>query len=177
MLAFSMGAVCIAALAAYTDVRRGVIPNTLTCGGLLAGTVGHLLYGWHLAGWRAGLAALAVSAAGALLCALVPAMLFLRGCLGGGDVKLFAALGACCQPLVGIEVQLYSFILAAAFAPARLAYEGRLFRVIGQTCVALLTRVWPWSVRRELPADARYWIRLGPAVLGGMLISLLEHAG
>ena len=174
---FLLGALVIAALAAYTDVRRGLIPNALTLGGLLAGVVGHLGYGWYLAGWRAGLAALATSVAGALLCASAPALLFLRGCLGGGDVKLFAALGACCQPLVGIELQLYSFILAAAFAPARLAYEGRLFQVLGQTCLALLQRAWPRGARREPPAAARYWIPLGPAVLGGVLITLLEHAG
>jgi prepilin peptidase CpaA len=177
MLPFLLGAVVIAALAAYTDLRRGLIPNALTFAGLLAGMLGHLAYGWHLAGWRAGLAALAASAAGALLCALAPTVLFLRGCLGGGDVKLFAALGACCQPLLGIEVQLYSFILAAAFAPARLAYEGRLLQVMGQTCVALAQRVWPGARRRELPVEIKYWIRLGPAVLGGMLITLLEHAG
>lgn len=177
MLPFLLGAVVIASLAAYTDVRRGLIPNALTVGGMLAGTVGHLTYGWYLEGWRAGLAALATSAAGALLAAVVPALLFLKGSLGGGDVKLFAALGACCQPLLGIEVQLYSFILAAAFAPARLAYEGRLFHVIGQTCLALCQRVWPRGPRRELPSETRYWMRLGPAVLGGVLITLLEHAG
>lgn len=177
MLPFLLGAAAIAALAAYTDVRRGLIPNALTLGGALTGAVGHLSYGWYLAGWRAGLAALAASAAGALLAALVPLVLFLKGGLGGGDVKLFAALGACCQPLLGIEVQLYSFILAAAFAPARLAYEGRLFQVIGQTCLVLFQRVWPRGPRRELPGEVRYWLRLGPAVLGGVLITLLEHAG
>ncbi len=177
MLPFLLGATGLAALAAYTDLRRGLIPNALTCGGLLAAALGHLVQGWYLAGWRAGLVALGTSLAGALLCALAPAVLFLRGCLGGGDVKLFAALGACCQPLLGIEVQLYSLVLAAAFAPARLAYEGRLFRVMGQTCLALLQRVWPRGERRELPPEVSYWVPLGPAVLGGMLIALLEHAG
>src|SRR4051794_24143971 len=113
MLPFLIGAVCISAIAAYTDLRWGLIPNALSLGGALAAALAHLAYAWHTAGWRAGLAALGASAAGSLLCALAPALLFVNGSMGGGDVKLFAALGACCHPLIGIEAQLYAFVLAA----------------------------------------------------------------
>lgn len=156
-------------IAATTDLRTGLIPNWLTLPVLALAIVSNGVF--------LGVPGAGLSALGALICGATPFLFFRLGAMGGGDVKLFAALGACCQPLVGIELQLYSFILAAAFAPARLAYEGRLFQVLGQTCLALLQRAWPRGARRELPAAARYWIPLGPAVLGGVLITLLEHAG
>jgi prepilin peptidase CpaA len=175
MMPFLIGAVCISAIAAFTDLRWGLIPNALSFGGALAGALGHLAYGWHLGGWRAGLAALGAAAAGALLCALAPAALFYRGSMGGGDVKLFAALGACCQPLLGIEAQLYAFVLAAAWVPAQLLREGRLGALLGRACLALLQPLLPRRSRRPLPPAAAHWIRLGPAMLGGTLLVLLSR--
>jgi prepilin peptidase CpaA len=175
MLPFLIGAVCIAAIAAYTDLRWGLIPNALTLGGALAGALGHLAYSWQLAGWRAGLSALCASLAGGLLCALAPAVLFFRGGMGGGDVKLFAALGVCCQPLLGIEAQLYAFVLAASFVPAQLLRQGRLLEVLGRAGHALKQPLLPRARRRALPPAAAHWLRLGPAILGGTLLALLSR--
>ena len=36
--------------------------------------------------------------------------------MGGGDVKLLAAIGAICGAVVGIEAELYAFITAARAA-------------------------------------------------------------
>ncbi|HEU4580327.1 MAG TPA: A24 family peptidase [Polyangiaceae bacterium] len=175
MLPFLIGAVCISAIAAYTDLRRGLIPNALTLGGALAGALGHLAHGWQLGGWSSGLSALGASLAGGLLCALAPLVLFAKGGMGGGDVKLFAALGVCCHPLLGIEAQLYAFVLAASFVPAQLLRQGRLRELLGRARHALLSPLLPRARRRPLPPVAAHWLRLGPAIFGGTLLALLSR--
>lgn len=175
MLPFLIGAVCITAIAAYTDLRWGLIPNALTLGGALAGALGQLAYGWQLGGWRAGLSALGASLAGGVLCALAPLVLFAKGGMGGGDVKLFAALGVCCQPLLGIEVQLYAFVLAASFVPLQLLRQGRLRELLVRAGHALLQPLLPRARRRALAPAAAHWLRLGPAIFGGTVLALLSR--
>jgi prepilin peptidase CpaA len=53
--------------------------------------------------------------------------------MGGGDLKLFAAIGALLQPLLGIEAEAYALFTAAIIALANLAYRGSLFRVLGSS--------------------------------------------
>src|SRR5439155_795014 len=67
---------------------------------------------------------------GALSCAALPLLMYARGGMGGGDVKLFAAIGALALPLAGLEAQTYAFISALFIAPARLAYDGVLLRTV-----------------------------------------------
>jgi Flp pilus assembly protein protease CpaA len=175
MMPFLISALCISAVAAYTDLRWGLIPNWLTLGGALAGALGQLAHGWQLGGWRAGLSALGASLAGGVLCALAPAVLFSRGGLGGGDVKLFAALGVCCHPLLGIEAQLYAFVLAAGFVPIQLLRQRRLREAVRRAGHALLQPLLPRARRRALPPAAAHWLRLGPAIFGGTLLALLSR--
>lgn len=84
------GLVIVAAAAAWCDVRERRIPNVLTVGGLLLALV--------IGGVQAGLAGLAAAAVGAALGLLVGLPVFLLGGLGGGDVKLLAAVGAFLGP-------------------------------------------------------------------------------
>jgi prepilin peptidase CpaA len=79
-------ALIIATVGAVKDVRGQRIPNWLTYSGLLAALVVRTgLGGW--AGLKGGLAGMAF-AGGIFL------LLFLLGGMGGGDVKLMAAVGA-----------------------------------------------------------------------------------
>lgn len=80
------GALGVSAIACITDVRTRRIPNVLTFGAALAGLIFHLATGsvagleQSIAGWFVGL--------------LLFLPFFLLGGMGGGDVKLLAALGA-----------------------------------------------------------------------------------
>src|SRR5688572_13604449 len=114
-------AVLVAAVAAAFDWRTGNIPNWLTLGPLCAAPVAHA--GYHLAIGRSAeaLHAAGFSVLGAAVCGVVPWLFFRQGAIGGGDVKLLAALGAICRPMLGLELQFYAYIAAAVFAPARLA--------------------------------------------------------
>jgi prepilin peptidase CpaA len=95
--------------------------------------------------------------------------------MGGGDLKLFAAIGALCHPMLGIEIQMYSLVSAAVAALARLAYQGQLFRTLGGSLALLLNPFRSPGQRREPPAEAMVWFRMGPAIFAGALLTLLIH--
>jgi prepilin peptidase CpaA len=90
----------IALIACITDVRSRRIPNALTFGAAALGIVFHLVTGGAsgtlqgLFGWGVGLAVF-----------FIP---FALGGLGGGDVKLVAALGVWLGPVDTIWTALYA---------------------------------------------------------------------
>ncbi len=106
---YFVGGACVCALlAAAWDVGKGRIPNRLTYGGVVAGLVLRAcLFGWR--GMGDGLVAGFASAGVFFLFFLVRAM-------GGGDVKLMAAVGC----LAGVRNAL-SIMLASAIAGGILA--------------------------------------------------------
>jgi prepilin peptidase CpaA len=169
-------AVVLTAIAAVWDHKTGEIPNWLTMGAVAGGIVGHTLYGWHVAGFKTGLVEGATSVAGLLFCSLAPAFMYWKGGMGGGDLKLYAGLGALCHPMLGIEMQMYSLIVAAIAAPARLAYEGRLFQVLSGSFAVFLNPFRAPEKRRAIPTEATAWFRMGPAIFGGALLTLLIHS-
>jgi len=175
MVYFLIVAAVVAAVAAWTDSRTGHIPNWLTFGAFTAALLAHLIVSWELGGWRAGLWGLGYAAGGALLCGIVPAFMYWRGGMGGGDLKLFVALGAMCQPLAGLEMETYAFLAAALIAPARLAYKGVLFRTLGASLSLLLNPFRKEAKRREVPPDLMTWFRLGPAIFLGAATTVLLH--
>jgi prepilin peptidase CpaA len=175
LLTFLLAAVAASAIAAIVDYRTGQIPNWLTLGGIVAGVVGHLAQGWVSEGARAGLVEAGFAVGGLVFCSLAPAVLYVKGGMGGGDLKLYAAIGALCQPMLGIEAQMYSLVIAAIVAPARLAYEGKLFRVLGRSLTLLVNPLRPAVRRHEVPVEALTWFRLGPAIFGGTLVTLVIH--
>ncbi len=160
-------AIAAASTAALTDLRQGLIPNRLTLPLLAAAPLVHLL--------RGGPAALGTSLLGALLCGMVPLLLFVRGGLGGGDLKLFVALGALLGFELGLQIELTSLFLLTFYACARLAWQGALLRTLRRAFGLLIA---PW---RDLRDDASLagrepltMVRLGAAIaLATVLVLLL----
>jgi prepilin peptidase CpaA len=175
MLTFLIVAVVVSAVAALTDVRSGLIPNVLTLGTLGFALGGHFVHGFALGGPRAAGVEAAFSLGGALLCAVAPGVLYWKNGMGGGDLKLFAALGALCHPMTGLELELTAFALTSLVVPARLAYEGRLFKVLGSSLALALNPLLPASKRRAVPVEAMSWVRLGPAVFAAAVLTLAVH--
>lgn len=175
MTFFLMAAVVVCAIGAWTDFRTGTIPNWLTLGSLAAGILGHFVRGYAYDGWTEGAVQAAHSLAGALVCVLVPGILYWRKAIGGGDVKLFAALGALCHPLGGLEAETYAFLAAALIAPARLAYKGVLFQTLGNTLALVVNPFRKKAARKELPPEMLTWFRLGPCIFLGTFSMLVAH--
>jgi prepilin peptidase CpaA len=170
---FLVAAAIVTAIAAWIDYRTGHIPNWLTLGPLAAAPLAHAAVAFAMGRQSAALDALGLSLLGALVCGLVPLLLFRVDAIGGGDVKLLAAVGALCGPLLGIEAELYGFLTAAALAPARLAYEGKLLRVLGNTAAIAMNPLLPRGKRREISPEMLTKIRFGPAIFAGVLVAVI----
>ncbi|HYQ44859.1 MAG TPA: A24 family peptidase [Polyangiaceae bacterium] len=164
------GLLLFTALAGFVDFRTGQIPNPLVAIGAGVGLVLHFIV--HLALIRQSgqplfelLSAAAVNVfVGLLGCAAVPLLLYRVGAMGGGDVKLLASVGIWAGPILGLQVELYAFVLAALYAPARLAYQGELFRLIGNSAALLKNPFLPKTRRKEVPQALLTELRFGPAV-------------
>lgn len=178
MIFFFTVALVVSAIAAFEDKRRGEIPNLLTLGTLAIAPVVHFARSLQ-AGGATDAAALSagMSLLGAFACGIVPYLLFVKGGARGGDVKLCAAVGALLKPVFGIEFVFYGFLVAAIFAPARLAYEGKLFSTLKTSFFILANPMLPKSRRAVVDPDAMTWIKMGPAFFVGMVVTTLLHLG
>jgi len=172
-LGFLLAAIAITGIAAWFDWRKGEIPNWVTLGPLGMGLLGHLVLGLVSAGVHGALWSVLGALLGAIACGLVPALLWYKGAIGGGDLKLLMAIGALLGPMLGIEAELYGFIAAALYAPARLAYEGKLLRTLGNTFSLAFNPVLPKAKRREIAPEMMTWLRFGPPMFVGMCVTAL----
>jgi len=134
-------ALAVAAAAAVSDLRTRRIPNFLTFGAAIAGLAYHLAI--------AGIGGLGQSAAGWFVGAAVFIVPFaLRG-LGGGDVKLLAALGAWVGPWDVLWLALYAGIAGGVMAVFVALGTGYLQRALHNIWMLLLH--WRVAGLRALP--------------------------
>jgi prepilin peptidase CpaA len=118
-------------------------------------------------GILAGRAGIIESLLGLLAGAAVPAILYrsTQGqAIGGGDIKLFAALGALLGPMRGLEVQLGAFGALALFAIVALAYRGQLLRVLLNTVQLATNPLLPRKWRHPVSTASMTEFRMGPAI-------------
>src|SRR5512133_1119881 len=171
-----LGLALLTAAAAFVDLRTGHIPNRLLLLGLVFGSLLHLLAplllrrgyaaSWNELLLRAGLDVVL----GILACSVAPLFLFKLGAMGGGDVKLLAVVGAATGPLLGLRIEFCAFILVALYAPARLAYEGQLLRMLGNTVALIANPLLKVERRRAVPAALLTSVPFGPAVLAATVV-------
>jgi prepilin peptidase CpaA len=172
---FLAAAVAVTAIAAVIDWKTEEIPNWLTFGALAVAPLAHAAFGFHEAGPVGALWGLGFSLAGIVLCGAVPFLLFYLGGGFGGDVKLLGALGGILAPMLGIEAEMYAFVAAALYAPARMAWEGRLLQTLANSARLVVNPFLPKEKRREVPAELMSTLRFGPAAFVGTLIVVLEN--
>ncbi len=167
--------VLVTLVAAVWDQRTGLIPNALTYPLLGLGALAHLVLSAVLFPNVSFAIILLETLTGALLCALVPFLLWRKSAMGGGDVKLLAGLGATLGPSVGLELELYSFLAAVLMAPVVLAYRGEL-AVTAKRSFALISR--PFSKSKPSPAAPAQpftELRFGPAIcFAAVVVAFLE---
>jgi prepilin peptidase CpaA len=177
MPSFLLAAVVVSAIAALYDVRTGQMPSWLTLGSLFVAPFAHAARAALAPGGNgeAALTEAGFSVVGAIACAIVPLVLYRQNALGGGDVKLFAALGALCQVSIGFEALTYSFIAAVLMAPMRLAYEGKLLRTLKNTVFLMGNAFLPKAKRRDVDPELMTWFRMGPAIFIGVVLAAVLH--
>jgi prepilin peptidase CpaA len=128
------GAVILATIAAWTDLRSRRIPNWLTVSGLVVGMAAStILGGWS--GLKASLLGLGLG-----LALLLPFVLLHS--LGAGDWKLAGALGAFTGPGLLVDLLLGSIFVAGVMALVLVIYKRRLgqtVRNIGHILFSLVT--------------------------------------
>ena len=129
-----VGAMLLAGVAGWTDLRWRRIPNWLTLGSLLIGVVTNTVL--------SGLSGLKASLLGAALgLALLLPFVLLRS-LGAGDWKLAGALGAFVGAGVLVNLLLGSVFVAGIMAAALIIYKRRVrqtLRNIGHLLASLVT--------------------------------------
>jgi prepilin peptidase CpaA len=164
----------VTAAAAVADYRTGQIPNALTYPALALAPLAWagLALARGACAADAGMAFLA-SAGGAFVCGLFPSYQFSRRQLGGGDVKLFAALGAMLGPVIGLHAQFFAMSIAAIWVSATWAWRGIFWKTIGEALASMLrvlARRRDTSLAKSSVLSAK--IRLGPAILAGAVCAV-----
>jgi len=132
----------IASIACVTDLRTRRIPNVLTFGAALAGLLYQFVNG--------GIDGLGNGALGWLVGALIFVLPFALGGLGGGDVKLLAALGAWLGPENVLWLSLYTGVAGGVMALAVSAIYGYLGTAIQN--IKLLLCHWSVAGIEAVPA-------------------------
>jgi prepilin peptidase CpaA len=176
MTVFLVAAVLLAGVAAWTDYRTGHIPNAITFGAFGVAPFAHVLatllhHGTKLDALIAG----SYCILGGLVCAILPAIFYRLDAIGGGDVKLFIALGAVLHPVLGGEAELWSFLAAGALAPFQLAYHGKLFQTVSNAAILAVNPFLGKDKRREISPEQMSWFRMGPAIFLATVYVAIEH--
>ena len=136
-----IAAVVVAAVGCAFDLSTRRIPNALTFGAAAAALA-------YRAG-SGGLDALGGGVGGWLIGALVFAVPFLLGGLGGGDVKLLAALGAWVGPSDALWLALYTGVSGGMLAVAVALANGYLRQAFRN--IWLLLCRWRVAGARAVP--------------------------
>lgn len=160
----------LAAAAAYVDLRRRAIPNRLTLPALLIG----LGVTFFADGWRGALIALAVVvavfAAGFVLHAL--------GVVGGGDVKLLAAIAAAITPVAFVDVMLWTALFGGFVALFVLARSSALVPLLRRLGRSGAQAAWGLAPEQPLVEGAGHQFPYAVVILGGVLLSAaMRYAG
>jgi prepilin peptidase CpaA len=134
------GAVALALVAGWTDLRSRRIPNWLTMPALLIGVAANVA----VSGWSG----LKTSLIGAVLGLVLLLPFVLLRSLGAGDWKLAGALGAFVGRELLVDLLIASVFVAGIMALVLVIYKGRVrqtVRNIGHILISLVTFRLPGS--------------------------------
>lgn len=153
-------ALLLALIAGVFDYRSRRIPNWLSLTGLAAGLAGNL----YLSGFNG----LKQAALGCGLALLLYLPLFLLRAMGGGDVKLMAALGSIIGPNAWLIVFILTALLGGIAAIGLLLYRGGLLRAlvnVGRILGSLGQLEAPHAAHPELDVAHPHAVTLPHAVV------------
>jgi prepilin peptidase CpaA len=167
---FLLAALAACAVAAVIDLRTGHIPDWLTLGVLAVAPLARAGAAFaHHPGWRQAVMVACLSILSAVGSAIIPALLARSGGLGGGDVKLFAAIGAACGIFVAFYAQTYAYVFAMVQALFVVLRQGKLKKTVANIRGLFAKRV------AEVEPDARHasftQVKFAPAIFAGLVVA------
>ncbi len=127
------------AIAVYTDLREQRIYNWLTFSVAIIGIIFH--------GLTQGTDGLAFAFSGLALGLAVMTAPYLLGFMGGGDVKLMAAIGACLGSSDVFTAFLFTSLAGGVYALGVLLFRQELLR---QVLTNLWTSLWLFSATKKM---------------------------
>lgn len=159
-----------------SDIATRRIPNLVTLGGLVLGIVIHGAAGF-VSSFAGGFKGIGYALMGAAACGIVPFLAWKKGEMGGGDVKLFAAIGALIGPALGfdVEARAFAFSLLVLF-PYRLIRHRALGVAVKNMGIGLANTFKkkdaraPYLTGPKLPP-----VILAPAIGIAFALTLLQH--
>ena len=146
------------------DLWRHRIPNYLSYPGLLVGLALGLLLG--------GLAGLGNHVLGLFAAAIPLYVMFLGGSLGGGDVKLMAAVGAITGFPSALNALFASILVGGFCAALILIWQGRLLGLAQYTLGHMRYRAGWSNLPPDPPAARRDAFPFGVAIALGTLLAV-----
>lgn len=157
------------AIGAGCDVANRRIPNTVTYSGILAGfSLRTALLGWH---------GLSTALLGGLIGGGVFFLLFILRAMGGGDVKLMAAVGCITGPSPIIAIMIVCALAGGVMALVTMIYKKRALRTVRNVGELVLFRLAHGpQVHPTLNIDNPDSIRLpyGVAIAAGAFYPLVN---
>jgi prepilin peptidase CpaA len=111
---------------------------------------------------------------GLFACGLPTYLFFRNGGMGGGDVKLFAALGAMTGPVMGTEILMISVLVACLQALVLVVRRRQLHQVASTSWQIAKNVFLPRSRQVQVDPDRLTALRLGPSVLVATVLVLVR---
>ncbi len=169
-------ALLLVIVAAAYDFATRTIPNSLTLGGVALGIALAASFGAVDAGVHGAVRSIGFSLLGIAVCVAVPAFSFARGEMGGGDVKLFAAIGALCGPALGFDAEAFTFAISLfVVLPWRLARSGAFAASLQNGARVVRNLVRPRSDRLPYAHVRLRPVVMGPAIALGLCLAVLRR--
>ena len=163
----------LALVAGVFDLRTRRIPNWLVATGLIAGFTGQIA--------TRSIPGLRAAAFGALLAIAVYLPLYLLRAVGGGDLKLMAAIGSIAGPSNWLVIFVLASLIGGALALAVVLSRGRITTTlanIGAILARLVRLQAPYRDRPDLDVSNPAAIRLPHGVsiaIGVVLFVAANH--
>ena len=168
--------ILVVVVSVVSDIATRRIPNLVTLGGLALGIVIHGAAGF-VTSFGAGFKGMGYAILGAAACGIVPFLAWRKGEMGGGDVKLFAAIGALVGPTMGfdVEARAFAFSLLILF-PYRLIRHGAVVVALKNVGIGLANTFKKKDARAAyLTGPKLPPVILAPAIGLAFALTLVQH--
>lgn len=160
-----------------SDLATRRMPNIITLGGIVVALAIHGAAGFTAGGFAGLFRGAGYALLGAFACGLIPFFAWKKRELGGGDVKLFAAVGALMGPAIGFDVEARALALSfLVLFPYRLIRHGAVRVALKNMGIGIA------NVFRKKDARVEYLtgpklppVILGPAIGVAFALTMLQQ--